>query len=93
MNTTAENSEKKTARLRQGTVIKDKMDKTVIVEVVRQVRHHKYNKYLKRRVRYPAHDEKNECGVGDVVVLEETRPMSKSKRWRVKSVAQKALEV
>lgn len=79
-------------RVRQGTVIKNKMQKTVVVEVVRQVRHAKYHKFLKRRMRYSAHDEVK-CQVGDVVLLEETRPMSKTKRWRVKEIVQRATNV
>lgn len=83
-------AEKKTTRLRQGVVVKNKMDKTVVVEVTRRVRHPKYMKFIKRRVRYKAHDAKNECNVGDHVLLEETRPLSKDKRWRVKEVTERA---
>jgi small subunit ribosomal protein S17 len=76
-------------RLRQGVVLKTKMSKTVVVEVVRRFRHSKYLKFLKRRVRYTAHDETNACNVGDQVIMEETRPMSKTKRWRVKEIVQR----
>src|SRR5688572_7607577 len=62
---------------------------TVVAEVTRSVRHPKYSKFVKRRIRYKAHDEQNECNVGDVVLLEETRPLSKTKRWRVKEIVQK----
>jgi small subunit ribosomal protein S17 len=76
-------------RLRQGVVLKNKMSKTVVVEVVRRFRHSKYLKFVKRRVRYKAHDETNACLVGDTVILEETRPLSKSKCWRVKQILQR----
>jgi len=86
--TTASQSNSSAAgiRLRQGVVIKNKMDKTVVVEVVRKVRHPKYHKFIKRRARFVAHDEGNECNLGDTVSLVETRPMSKTKRWRVKEI-------
>lgn len=77
-------------KTRQGVVLKNKMDKTVVVEVVRRFRHRKYGKFIKRRIRYKAHDPQNSCGVGDVVLLEETRPLSKTKRWRVLEIVQKS---
>lgn len=82
-----------TLRLRQGIVLKNFMEKTVVVEVVRRFRHRKYLKFLKRRVRYTAHDESNACNVGDTVILEETRPLSKTKRWRIKEIVQRAVGV
>ena len=81
---------KKSARERQGVVLKNKMDKTVVVEVVRRFRHPKYPKFVKRRIRYKAHDAENTCNVGDVVLLQETRPLSKDKRWRVKEIVKRA---
>lgn len=66
-----------------GTVVSDKMDKTVVVRVERLVPHDVYKKYVRRRVTFKAHDEKNEFQVGDRVEIVETRPMSKDKRWRV----------
>lgn len=66
-----------------GTVMSDKMDKTVVVRVERVVQHPVYKKYTKRRTTYKAHDEKNEFKVGDRVEIVETRPLSKEKRWRV----------
>ncbi|HWS16003.1 MAG TPA: 30S ribosomal protein S17 [Candidatus Methylomirabilis sp.] len=66
-----------------GTIVSDKMDKTVVVRVERLVPHEVYKKYVKRRVTYKAHDEKNEFRVGDRVEIVETRPLSKDKRWRV----------
>jgi small subunit ribosomal protein S17 len=68
---------------REGIVVSDKMDKTVVVAVSRFVRHGKYRKYLSRRARYKAHDEKNQCRVGDRVRIIETRPLSRDKRWAV----------
>jgi small subunit ribosomal protein S17 len=82
-----------TIKTRTGVVLKNKMQKTVVVEVVRRYQHHKYAKMLKRRVRYKAHDPENKCNVGDVVIIEETRPMSKTKRWRVKEITQQATGV
>ncbi len=66
-----------------GTVVSNKMDKTVVVEVTRRVLHPTVRKYVRRRARYKAHDEANACAVGDRVVLVETRPVSREKRWRV----------
>nr|HID59242.1 30S ribosomal protein S17 [Desulfobacterales bacterium] len=74
-----------------GTVVSDKMDKTVIVSVDRLVKHPIYKKYVKRRAKYAAHDERNECCVGDRVMVIESRPLSKTKRWRVSKVLEKAV--
>ncbi len=73
-----------------GVVLSNKMTKTITVEVVRTVRHPKYNKYLKKRARYYAHDESSQAGIGDKVIIVESRPLSKLKRWRLQSVAEKA---
>lgn len=73
-----------------GVVVSDKMDKTVVVMVERLVKHPLYGKYIKRRKKYMAHDEKNECKIGDKVLIEETRPLSRRKRWRVKKILEKA---
>ena len=81
------------AKTRQGVVLKNKMDKTVVVEVVRRLRHPKYPKFVRRRIRYAAHDAESKCSVGDVVLLEETRPLSKTKRWRVRDIVKKAVKV
>ena len=70
-------------KLLEGVVISDKMNKTVTVEINTLILHKKYRKYVKRRVKYKAHDEKNLCKVGNKVMIEETRPLSKTKRWRV----------
>jgi len=66
-----------------GVVVSDKMEKTVVVRVERRVLHARYKKYLKKRNKYMAHDPKNECGVGDVVQIIESKPLSREKRWRV----------
>lgn len=76
-----------------GTVVSDKMDKTVVVQVVRRVQHPGYKKYVSRRKKYKAHDEKNEFHVGDVVELIESRPLSKDKRWAVQRLVDGAARV
>ena len=73
-----------------GRVVSDKMDKTVVVAIEDSVRHPLYKKIIKRTVKLKAHDEKNECRVGDRVRLMETRPLSKDKRWRVTEIIEKA---
>jgi small subunit ribosomal protein S17 len=75
---------------REGLVVSDKMDKTVVVEVEDRVKHPKYGKVIRRTKRYKAHDAENACGVGDRVVLMETRPLSATKRWRVSRILEKA---
>ena len=77
-------------RVLQGVVVSDKMEKTVVVSVERMVMHSKYRKFLKRRTKVKAHDETNECHVGDRVLIVESRPLSRDKRWRVSQVLQKA---
>ena len=79
------------SKVREGVVIRDKMDKTVVVAVHRLVKHARYGKYIKRRSHYKAHDEANSCQVGDRVLIAETRPLSKDKRWRVRSIVEKAV--
>ncbi len=75
-----------------GRVVSDKMDKTVVVEVVRRSRDAKYKKYVRSRNRYKAHDEKNECKTGDRVEIMEHRPLSKEKRWKVSRIIVRAVE-
>jgi small subunit ribosomal protein S17 len=77
-------------KVREGYVIRDKMDKTVVVEVEDHVKHPKYGKVLRRTKKYIAHDGENACGVGDRVRLMETRPLSATKRWRVAEILEKA---
>jgi small subunit ribosomal protein S17 len=73
-----------------GRVVSDKMDKTVVLAVTRRIAHSRYNKVMKRTTKYKAHDEKNECKVGDMVRVIETRPISKDKRWKVLEIVEKA---
>ena len=80
--------ERNLRKTRVGLVSSDKMDKTVVVSI--QVAHPLYGKIVNRTVKYKAHDEKNECGVGDKVMIMETRPYSKDKRWRVVEIIEKA---
>jgi small subunit ribosomal protein S17 len=77
-------------KTRQGVVVSDKGDKTIIVSVERPVVHPKYGKILRRRKRYAAHDEQNECHTGDTVRIMETRPLSKTKRWRLAEIVTRA---
>mgnify|MGYP002712544704 FL=1 len=79
----AEHNETSGRRVLQGRVTSDKMDKTVSVEVSRRVKHARYHKYINRRNVYKAHDESNECRVGDTVTIRESRPLSRTKRWVV----------
>lgn len=74
---------------RVGVVVSDKMDKTVVVKVDNIVKHPIYKKYIKRRVTYKAHDEQNACAAGDKVLIVESRPLSKDKRWRVRTILEK----
>ena len=74
-----------------GTVISDKMDKTVVVQVERLVKHRFYKKYIRRRNKFAAHDENNSCGIGDKVLITESRPLSKTKKWRVSQIVEKAV--
>ena len=73
-----------------GKVVSDKMDKTIVVAVEDSVKHMLYNKIVKRTVRFKAHDENNECNIGDRVKIMETRPLSKDKRWRLVEIIEKA---
>jgi len=76
-------------KVRFGRVVSNKMDKTVVVAVETPKRHPLYKKSIRRRVKYKAHDEKNQCGLGDMVKIIETRPLSKQKRWRVAEIITK----
>ncbi len=83
-------SERGKRKVRTGVVESNKMQKSVIVKVVRSFVHPAYGKIVRRSKRYVAHDEKNECGIGDIVRIVETRPLSKTKHWRVEAVIEKA---
>ncbi|PIE59237.1 MAG: 30S ribosomal protein S17 [Desulfobulbus propionicus] len=76
---------------RLGSVISNKMDKSVVVQVERKVRHKLYGKYIRRKIKYMAHDAANECNIGDVVLIEECRPLSKNKRWLVRSIVERSV--
>jgi small subunit ribosomal protein S17 len=83
-------TQRNSRKVRLGTVVSDKMDKTVVVEVARQFPHRLYGKIIKRTKKFKAHDEENSCGVGDIVRIMETRPLSKQKRWRVVEIVERA---
>jgi small subunit ribosomal protein S17 len=87
---TAETERTSTRKVLQGLVVSDKMDKTVVVLVEDRVKHALYGKVMRRTTRLKAHDEANECGVGDRVRIMETRPLSATKRWRVTQILEKA---
>jgi len=82
--------ERNLRKTRVGIVTSDKMDKTVVVTIKNRVRHPLYNKIVNDTVKYKAHDENNECGVGDKILIMECRPYSKDKRWRVVEIIEKA---
>lgn len=77
-------------KIRIGKVVSDKMEKSIVVSVERRVKHPVYGKFVKKTSRFMAHDEQNECGIGDTVRIMETRPLSKSKRWRLVEIIEKA---
>jgi small subunit ribosomal protein S17 len=77
-------------KTRVGVVVSDKMDKTVVVSITRRFMHTKYKKYVKTRTRFKVHDPNSEAKIGDRVLIEETRPMSKEKRWKLKEIVEKA---
>lgn len=82
--------ERNLRKKRVGTVVSDKMDKTVVIALEEHVKHPKYGKIIKRTVKFKVHDENNECGVGDKILVAETRPLSKDKRWRLVQIVEKA---
>lgn len=82
--------ERNLRKTRVGTVVSNKMDKTIVVAVKDSVQHPLYKKILKRTVKFKAHDENNECGIGDRVMIMETRPLSKDKHWRMVKIVEKA---
>ncbi len=77
-------------KTRTGTVVSNKMNKSIIVSIERRVAHPIYKKYFKKTTKLMAHDEKNECGIGDTVKIMETRPLSKRKKWRLVEIVEKA---
>ena len=82
--------ERNLRKTRVGKVVSDKMDKTVVVAIEDNVKHPLYKKIIKNTVKFKAHDENNECGIGDKVLIMETRPLSKDKNWRVVEIIEKA---
>lgn len=86
----ADQAETTSRKTRTGVVVSDKMDKTVTVAVTRKFMHPFYKKYVRDRDKYKAHDEENECKTGDKVLIEETRPISKDKRWRIREILEEA---
>ena len=82
--------ERNLRKTRSGKVVSDKMDKTIVVAVQDNVKHPLYNKIVKRTYKLKAHDENNECGIGDTVKVMETRPLSRDKRWRLVEIIEKA---
>ena len=74
-----------------GSVVSNKMDKSVVIQVDRLLRHKLYGKYIRKRIKYMADDPKNVCNIGDVVLIEECKPLSKNKRWRVRSIVEQAV--
>ncbi len=86
----SEAPERTLRKARVGMVVSDKMDKTIVVAIADNVKHPKYGKVIKHTIKLKAHDENNECGIGDKVSIMETRPLSKDKRWRLVSIIEKA---
>ena len=82
--------QKRVEKILQGVVVSNKMQKTIVVEIRQRKLHRLYKKYLMRTKRIKAHDEKNECGIGDTVRVVESRPLSREKRWRLLSIVEKA---
>ncbi len=82
--------ERNLRKTRTGIVVSDKMDKTIVVAIETRVQHPLYKKFVKSTTKFKAHDENNECGIGDRVMIMETRPLSKDKRWRLVKILEKA---
>ncbi|BHH84286.1 30S ribosomal protein S17 [Desulforhopalus sp. 52FAK] len=82
---------KKARKTRTGSVVSNRMEKSVVVQVERKVRHKLYGKFMKTNVKYLADDPENRCNIGDTVEIEECRPLSKRKRWRVKNILEQAV--
>ncbi|MRX45618.1 30S ribosomal protein S17 [Pedobacter puniceum] len=82
--------ERKLRKTRIGLVVSNKMDKSIVVSVERKVKHPIYGKFVKTTTKFMAHDEKNDCGIGDTVLIMETRPLSKNKNWRLVEILERA---
>ena len=85
-----ENTERNLRKTRVGMVVSDKMDKTIVVSIESRVQHKLYKKFIKKTVKFKAHDENNECRIGDRVKIMETRPISRTKNWRLVEIIEKA---
>ena len=79
------------SKTRTGVIVSNKMDKTVVIATVRITKHSLYKKYIKKRVRFKAHDQGNTCQIGDTVLIKECRPLSKDKRWKVVEIVKRAV--
>lgn len=86
-------TEQTSARTVTGKVVSDKMDKSIVVLIERKIKHPVYGKYMKRSTKMRAHDEENQCRTGDIVTISESRPISKTKSWRLDRIEERALEV
>ena len=86
-----ETKSNRSVKTRTGIVVSDKMDKTVVVQTEKMVMHPMYKKFVRRRVKYKVHDENNDARMGDTVLIEETRPLSRSKRWKIRTITQRAV--
>ena len=82
--------ERNLRKTRTGLVVSNKMEKSIVVTVERKVKHPIYGKFVKKTTKFMAHDEKNECGIGDTVLIQETRPLSKNKNWRLVQILERA---
>jgi len=83
-------SERGNKRIIKGVVVSNKMDKTIVIRAERLVKHPVFHKYIRRYVKYKAHDEENSCNIGDKVLIVESRPLSREKRWRMRAILEKA---
>jgi small subunit ribosomal protein S17 len=90
METTETTIKRNLRKERVGVIVSDKMDKSIVVAVERKVKHPMYGKFVKKTSKFVAHDEKNECKMGDTVKIEETRPLSKTKNWRLVEILERA---
>ena len=90
MTNTEITSDRNTRKEKTGKVVSNKMEKTIIVSVERKIKYPIYGKFIKKTNKFAAHDERNDAGVGDVVVIQETRPLSKTKRWRLVNIIERA---
>jgi small subunit ribosomal protein S17 len=82
--------ERSNKRVIKGVVVSNKMDKTIVVRAQRLVKHAEFHKYIRRYVRYKAHDEENSCNIGDKVLIVESKPLSREKRWRMRAILERA---